>query len=125
MAKNELPYFDREQVAISSKTQCLSCSGPTGVDLKLSVGAPSKSPVAAPPAGDFLAVTWTAQETAALAKVFGAGKYSFTSGSDTNFTPLVLKGLSFPPDSHAHAYFFKATVNGNSVICLKSEFHPG
>jgi nucleoside phosphorylase len=117
------PVVDRTKIPITSRTQCKTCPATT-VDLKLTVSAPITSPVSAPPTGDFLAVTWTDAETAALATVFGKGQYSFKSATQTNFTPLILKSLPLPPDSKAHAYFFKAEVNSKSVVCLKSEFHP-
>jgi hypothetical protein len=105
-------------------TECKNCQAITTVDLKLNVAAPSTANVTALPAAEFVMVTWTEEETDAMARVFGGGKYHFTSGTANNFTPLVLAGLTLPPKSKAHGYFFQTKVNGKSVVCLKSEFHP-
>ncbi len=69
-------------------------------------------------------VTWTAAETGAMATVFGAGQYHFNGETDNNFTPLLLPNFPQASGEQRHAYFFQTTVNGKSVVCLKSEFHP-
>jgi nucleoside phosphorylase len=103
---------------------CRKCKATTAVDLQTKPHAPSTKAVSLLPAADFLIVTWTAEETAAMATVFGAGQYHFTAGSSNNFTPLVLPGLNLPSREKCHAHFFQTSVNGKSVVCLKSEFHP-
>ncbi len=104
--------------------QCKNCSALTTVDLKLNVSAPSTQVVSELPQAEFLMITWTAAETGAMATVFGAGKYRFNGEDDSNLTPLVLPGLPLPADQRSHAHFFQTKVNGKSVVCLKSEFHP-
>jgi hypothetical protein len=104
--------------------QCSTCRATTAVDLKLAVGVPSTAVVSALPKADFVMVTWTAAETQAMALVFGKGVYEFAGQKNNNFTRLLYSGLVLPSGESCHAHFFQATVNGRSVICLKSEFHP-
>jgi hypothetical protein len=104
--------------------QCSTCQATTAVDLKLTVPAPSKTVVSAVPKSDFVIITWTAAETQAMALVFGKGLYRFDGQDSTNFTPLLFSDLAKPSGESYHAHFFRATVNGKSVLCLKSEFHP-
>jgi hypothetical protein len=104
--------------------QCSSCQATTAVDLKLTVSKPSEIVVSAAPNADFLIITWTAAETQAMALVFGKGVYKFAGEDDNNFTPLLFGDLPKPAQSRYHAYFFHATVNGKTVVCMKSEFHP-
>ena len=85
---------------------------------------PSAKTAAALPKADFLAITWTAAEAGAMAVVLGGGKYSFKTPADNNLTPLLIPGLPIPSEAKFHGYFFQANVNGKSVVCLKSEFHP-
>jgi hypothetical protein len=106
-----------------SKTLCKECPVTT-VDLRLSVGGPSPEKVAVLPKADFLVITWTEAEAGALALVFGDGHYSFQTAVDNNFTPLLLAGMAWPSGATFHGYFFQVNVNGKSVVCLKSEFHP-
>jgi len=103
--------------------RCTDCP-PTTVDLKLSVSAPNTIPVSALPSADFVVVVWTEAEAGALATVFGNGAYSFETDSNNNFTPLLYPGMKAPSGERYHAFFFQATVNGKTVVCLKSEFHP-
>lgn len=109
---------------MTRSVQCTSCQATTSVDLKLTVSGPSQSVVSSLPAADFLAITWTEAETEALAQVFGKGLYHFATQSDNNFTPLLFPNLAKPEGVNYHAHFMKTSVNGKSVICLKSEFHP-
>src|SRR5690348_14562961 len=118
-----IPITDRVKVPVSAATRCKSCPVTT-VDLKLTVSPPNTNKVSSLPKADFLAVTWTRYEAVALSRVFGKGRYSFNTGTDNNLTPLIFDNLSLPVDSPAHAFFFQATVNNKSVLCLKSEFHP-
>ncbi|HUA01845.1 MAG TPA: hypothetical protein VMB02_16030 [Candidatus Aquilonibacter sp.] len=104
--------------------ECRHCAATSAIDLKLGVNAPSTTKVSALPAAEFLLVTWTAQETGAMATVLGGGQYHFDSGTENNFTPLVLPDLPLPSDEKCHAHFFQTKVNGKKVVCLKSEFHP-
>ena len=104
--------------------ECAQCKATTTVNLELSPHQPSTKTVATLPAADFLMVTWTEAETGAMATVFGGGEYHFTGEASNNFTPLLLAGLTLPSGEKAHAHFFQTTVNGKSVVCLKSEFHP-
>jgi hypothetical protein len=104
--------------------QCSTCQATTAVDLKLNVSEPSKAVVAAVPKSDFVVITWTAAETQAMALVFGKGLYKFDGQDSNNFTPLLFSDLTKPSGEQYHAHFFRATVNGKSVLCLKSEFHP-
>lgn len=104
--------------------QCSTCQVTTAVDLKLAVSAVNKAVVSAVPKSDFIIITWTAAETQAMALVFGKGLYKFDGQDDNNFTPLLFGDLAPPAGESYHAHFFRATVNGKSVICLKSEFHP-
>jgi hypothetical protein len=104
--------------------QCKTCQPTTAVDLKLAVSTPDKTKVSAAPKADFLIITWTAAEAQAMALVFGKGQYKFSGEHDNNFTPLLFSDLTKPADETYHAYFFHATVNGRSVVCMKSEFHP-
>jgi hypothetical protein len=104
--------------------QCSTCQPTTAVDLKLAVSKPSQAKVSAAPKADFLIITWTAAETQAMALVFGKGQYRFNGEDDNNFTPLLFSDLTKPAEETYHAYFFHATVNGKSVVCMKSEFHP-
>lgn len=97
------------------------------IDLKISVQVPGPNNQAAVknlPTADFLVVTWTEDETDAIALVFGCHQYYFKSQADNNFTPLIIDGLDLPHGELAHARFFKAEVNGKSVLFLKSEYHP-
>jgi len=104
--------------------QCSTCQVTTAVDLKLNVSAPSTAVVSAVPKSDVVVITWTAAETQAMALVFGKGLYNFEGQDDNNFTPLLFSDLPKPTGEQYHAHFFRATVNGKSVLCLKSEFHP-
>lgn len=104
--------------------QCKTCEATSAVDLKLDVSTPSKTRVSAVPKADFLVITWTAAETEAMALVFGKGSYRFSGEHDNNFTPLLFNDLTLPEQETNHAYFFQVTVNGKSVVCMKSEFHP-
>ena len=106
-----------------AETQCTNCP-PTTIDLKITVPQPNTSTVSALPKADFLVVTWTAAETQAMALVFGKNVYSFAGEDSNNFTPLLISGLHAPVDERFHGYFFQASVNGKTVVCLKSEFHP-
>jgi hypothetical protein len=106
---------------------CKSCTATTSVPLQLAPSPPSTKEVHALPKADFLVVTWTEAETAALALVFGAGLYNFNSLTNNNFTPLKIPGLPLPTDSNhptSHGAFFTVKVNGKSVVCLQSNFHP-
>ena len=104
--------------------QCSTCQATAAVDLKLNVSAPSNAVVSAVPKSDFVIITWTAAETQGMALVFGRGLYKFNGENDNNFSPLLFSDLPKPAGEDYHAYFFRATVNGKSVLCLKSEFHP-
>jgi hypothetical protein len=104
--------------------QCNTCQATTAVDLKLVVPAPSKDTVSVVPKSDFVIITWTAAETQAMALVFGKGLYKFDAENDNNFTPLLFSDLAPPSQEAYHAHFFRAAVNGKSVLCMKSEFHP-
>lgn len=104
--------------------QCSTCQVITEVDLKLAVSAVNKAVVSVVPKSDFIIITWTAAETQAMALVFGKGLYAFDGQDDNNFTPLLFSDLAPPAGESYHAHFFRATVNGKSVLCLKSEFHP-
>ena len=116
---------DSERTASSTKAvQCTSCQGTTAVDLKLTISPPSKAVVSALPASDFIAITWTQAETEAAAQVFGKGQYKFLAAADNNFTPLLFPNLSKPDGEQYHGHFMKVTVNGKTLLCLKSEFHP-
>jgi hypothetical protein len=106
-----------------SKILCKQCPVTT-VDLKLAVGKPSAKKAAVLPKADFLVITWTEAEAGAMALVLGKGAYRFEAAEDNNFTPLLLQGMAAPSDATVHGYFFQAKVNGKSVVCLKSEFHP-
>lgn len=109
---------------MSEPVQCTSCKATSAIDLRLAVPPPSAAVVSALPQADFLAVTWTQAETEAMALVFGKGLYKFEGQESNNFTPLLFPGLAKPEGERYHAHFFTAKVNGKSVICLKSEFHP-
>jgi len=104
--------------------QCSTCQATTAVDLQLTVSAPSTATVSAVPKADFIIITWTAAETQAMALVFGKGAYHFEGQDDTNFTPLLFNDLAAASGEKFHGHFFQAKVNGKSVICMKSEFHP-
>jgi hypothetical protein len=106
-----------------SEVQCKNCQ-PTTIDLKITVPQPNTGTVSALPKADFLVVTWTAAETDALGLVLGKNVYSFEGEDSNNFTPLLLSGLHAPSGERFHGYFFQAKVNGKTVVCLKSEFHP-
>jgi hypothetical protein len=103
--------------------QCQKCKAAT-VDLKITVPQPKTNTVAALPSADFLIVTWTAAEAGAMATVFGRGSYHFDGTDDNNLTRLILPNLTLPSGENCHAHFFPAIVNGKSIVCLKSEFHP-
>ena len=107
-----------------SSPECSNCKAVTNLNLELVVSKPSTETVATLPPADFLMVTWTDAETEAMATVFGAGEYHFDGAENNNFTPLLLAGLTLPSDEKVHAHFFQTRVNGKTVICLKSEFHP-
>jgi hypothetical protein len=107
-----------------STVECKKCTAATTVDLELDVHAASTKTVSVLPGAEFLMITWTQAETGAMATVFGAGQYHFDGADDNNFTPLLLPGLAPPSGERSHAHFFQTKVNGKSVICLKSEFHP-
>jgi kumamolisin len=114
-----------EKAASSTKSvQCTSCQGTTAVDLKLTVFPPSTAVVSSLPAADFIAITWTQAETEAAAQVFGKGQYKFLNAADNNFTPLLFPNLPKPNEEQYHGHFMKVTVNGKTLIFLKSEFHP-
>ena len=106
-----------------SEVQCKKCPATT-VDLKLVVSAPNKTVVGALPNADFLVITWTAAETGAMAKILGKGVHSFETPKETTLTPLLIHGMAPPAEAEYHAFFFQTTVNGKTVVCLKSEFHP-
>jgi len=108
----------------SLQVQCRACQVTSTVDLNLTVAEPNLAAVSAVPNAEFIVVTWTAAETQAMALVFGKGFYRFNGQDDNNLTPLLYSHLAPPTDERYHAHFFQATVNGKSVICLKSEFHP-
>src|SRR5215475_11914663 len=115
-----IPATDRTKIQVTASTQCRTCP-PTNVDLKLSLASPSTNKVNSLPKADFLAVTWTRYEAVALTRVFGKGVHSFNTGTDNNLTPLIYDNMSLPSSSPAHAFFFRGTVNGKSVIWMKSE----
>ena len=104
--------------------QCSTCQATTAVDLKLVVAQPSATVVSAIPKADFIVITWTKDEANAMALVFGKGIYRFKGQADDNFTPLLFPGIATPEGELYHAHFFRASVNGKSVLCMKSEFHP-
>jgi hypothetical protein len=103
--------------------ECTNCPVTT-IDLKLTPDPPSAAKATAIPKAEFLLITWTQAETEAMALVFGGGLYKFKAAASTNFTPLTFPGLPIPSGSTCHAYFFETKVNGKTVVCLKSEFHP-
>jgi len=103
--------------------QCMKCPVTT-VDLKLTVSTPSPAKVAAVPKADFLVITWTAGEAGAMALALGNGSYHFVEAANNNFTPLLIAGMAVPSGATYQGYFFQAKINGKSVVCLKSEFHP-
>jgi kumamolisin len=114
-----------EKAASSTKpAQCTSCQATTAVDLKLTVSPPKNAVVSSLPAADFIAITWTQPETEAAAQVFGKGQYKFLGADNNNFTPLFFPGLTKPEGEQYHGHFMQVTVNGKTLICLKSEFHP-
>lgn len=116
---------DAEKAAASKKTvQCTSCHSTTAVDLKLSVSAPSTAVVSSLPEADFISITWTQAETQASAQVFGKGQYRFLKGEDNNFTPLLFPNLAKASREPYQGHFMKVTVEGKTLLCLKSEFHP-
>ena len=104
--------------------QCTSCKSTSAIDLMLTTSPPSTAVVSSLPPADFIAITWTQAETQAAAQVFGGGKYKFLTGADNNFTPLLFPNLVKPEGEQYHAHFFKVTVSGKALLCLKSEFHP-
>ena len=120
------PHAELAQAAAASTkpVQCKSCQATTAVDLKLTISPPSKTVVSSLPQADFIAITWTEAETEAAAQVFGKGQYKFLTGADNNFTPLLFPNLAKPSEEQYHGHFMKVTVNGKTLICLKSEFHP-
>ncbi|MBS1523819.1 MAG: hypothetical protein JST50_22635 [Bacteroidetes bacterium] len=87
------------------------------------------------PPADYLVITWTEAETDALAKVLSRGQYKFygLTPAENNFVPLRIDITKLPLPNHleltahdvqCHAFYFVTKVNGKSVICLKSNFHP-
>ena len=87
------------------------------------------------PPADYLVVTWTEAETDAMGKVLGGGKYQFFEMNKTgnNFVPLRVDTTVLPlpgpkeltaKQVQCHGFYFSTKVNGKSVICLKSNFHP-
>jgi hypothetical protein len=103
--------------------RCKECKA-TAVDLKITVPQSVTKTVAALPGADFPIVTWTAAEAGMMATVFGKDSYHFDGADDNHLTPLILPNLTLPSGEKCHAHFFLSTVNGKSVVCLKSEFHP-
>jgi kumamolisin len=103
---------------------CTSCRSTTAIDLKLTISPPSTAVVSSLPPSDFIAITWTQGETEAAAQVFGGGQYKFLKAADNNFTPLLFQDLAKPEGEQYHGHFMKVTVNGKTLLCLKSEFHP-
>lgn len=110
---------------MSDKVYCLNCA-PNTAGLKVTLGQDYGATATSLPPADFLVITWVDHETGALASVLGCGKYHFDSLSATgnNFTRLKMKGQPMPEGMDCQGYFIEVMINGKSVICFSSNFHP-
>jgi hypothetical protein len=112
----------RKSAASKKTVQCTSCQSTTAVDLKLTASAPSEAVVPSLPPADFISITLTQAETQAaalaMAKTNSSGR--MTTTSHRCFFPNLVK----PSGEQYHGHFMKVTVNGKTLLYLKSEFHP-
>jgi hypothetical protein len=108
---------------MSDRVFCLTCS-PDTAGLQIILGQDYGVSTDTMPNADFLVITWVDHETGALAKVLGGGKYYFNSLDGNNFTKLIISNLALPEGMDCHGYFIEVNVNGKSVICFSSNFHP-
>lgn len=108
---------------MSERVFCTSCS-PDTTGLQVTLGTDYGASATSLPAADFFVITWVDHETEALAKVLGGGKYYFNSLTGNNFTKLKIAGLPTPEGMDCQGYFMEIKINGKSVICFSSNFHP-
>lgn len=107
---------------MSDRVYCANCKADTA-GLQVTAGTDYGASATSLPAADFLVITWIDHETEALANVLGAGK-SFTTLNANNFTKLKMAGLALPEGTDCQGYFIEVKVNGKSVVCFSSNYHP-
>src|SRR5580658_7312456 len=108
---------------MSDRVYCANCNPDTS-GLQVALGKDYGTNAGSLPTADFLVITWVDHETEALAQVLGGGKWYFNSINGNNFTKLIVNGLPVPEGMDCQGYFVEVTVNGKSVICFSSNFHP-
>jgi nucleoside phosphorylase len=92
--------------------------------LRVTLGTDYGASATSLPAADFFVITWVDHETGGLAKVLGGGKYTFNSLDGNNFTKLKMNGQAIPEGMDCQGYFMEVKVNGKTVVCFSSNFHP-
>ena len=89
---------------------------------------PPPDPNAALPQADYVVVTWTAAELAALADVLTPGVEPPRGGTPTrrnfatHYMPLIRQGAPSRAAKRLGSYV-PTSIGGKSVLCMKSELH--